>query len=138
MKERNQIEEKYTWDLSQIFKTDEEVYSTLEQIKPKLNDIKKFKGNLNTADNILKLFELEKEIGLIFEKIQTYAFLKHSENLEETKYVEMIHTAIGFVTWVSSTNQHFSVWSVLDDLSQERKPFIPSKSPPGASQQLMC
>jgi len=106
MKERNQIEEKYTWDLSQIFKTDEEVYSTLEQIKPKLNDIKKFKGNLNTADNILKLFELEKEIGLIFEKIQTYAFLKHSENLEETKYVEMIN-------FIDSISNEFSVESAF-------------------------
>ena len=83
MKKRQEIDEKYKWDLSPIFKSDEAVYEALEQIKPKINEIKKFKGNLNTAENILKLFELEKEIGLTFQKIEVYAFLKHCEDLEE-------------------------------------------------------
>lgn len=106
MKDRNKIDKKYTWDLTPIFKCDDDVYSALENLKPKLDEIKQFKGKLTTAENILKLYDLEKEIGLIFERIQIYAFLKHSENLEETKYVEMINV-------IDSVSNNFSVESAF-------------------------
>ena len=108
MKERDQIEEKYKWDLTPIFQKDEDVYSTLEQIKPRIKEIKSFKNKLNTAENILKLFKLEEELGLIFEKIQIYAFLKHSEDLEKTKYVEMINV-------IDSVSNEFAVESSFID-----------------------
>lgn len=53
------------------------------------------------------------------------------------KCIEMIYTANGFMTWVSSTNQHFLVWSVLDSLTQGRKPFLLSLALPWISPQLM-
>lgn len=40
----------------------------------------------------------------------------------------MIPTSFGFVTWASSANQHFSV---LDYLSQGRKPFTSRMALPG-------
>ena len=104
MKDRNQIDPKYTWDLTAIFKSDDDVYKELENVAPKLDKLKKFKGNLNSSDTILNLINLEKEISMVFDKIQIYAFLKHSENLEETKYVEMINT-------IDAVSNKFSVES---------------------------
>lgn len=86
---RKDIDNKYKWNLSPIFKSDEEVYKSLENLKPSLQVLKNFKGKLGNKKDFLDFLELENKISLEFERIGVYAFLKHSENLEETKYVEM-------------------------------------------------
>ena len=86
---RNEIDNKYKWDLSPIFQNDDEVYKALDNVKPTLNVLKTYKGKLGNAKDFLEFLKLENKIGLEFEKIGVYAFLKHSENLEDTRYVEM-------------------------------------------------
>ena len=86
---RNKIDHKYKWDLSPIFQNDDELYKALDNVKPTLNVLKNYKGKLGNAKDFGEFLKLENKIGLEFERIGVYAFLKHSENLEDTRYVEM-------------------------------------------------
>ena len=50
---RNEVEEKYTWDLTALFETEEEYESTVEEIQKEAGEIEaRFRGKLNTAEAI--------------------------------------------------------------------------------------
>lgn len=55
LKERKDIEKSLTWDLSTIYKTDEEYEIDVKKLKELALDIERdYKGKLNTAENINK------------------------------------------------------------------------------------
>jgi len=102
MKKRSQIAEKYKWDLTKIFKCDEDAYKAIEYLKEKLPLISTFKGKLKDKEKYIELYNLDNELSIEFEKVGEYGFLKHSENLEDQKVVE-------FNSIVSNLGMEFSL-----------------------------
>ena len=45
-KTRDEIEEKYKWDLSTIFKTEEEFLKFYDEVKKEINKIDSYKGKI--------------------------------------------------------------------------------------------
>lgn len=102
MKKRSQIAEKYKWDLTKIFKSEQEAMEAIEYLRSQIPVVESFKGKLKDKQKYIELYKLENELSLIFSKVGNYGFLKHSENLEDQSVVE-------FNSIVSNLGMDFSL-----------------------------
>ncbi len=89
MKTRNEIEEKYKWDLSCFGVNDGNFYAKCDEIKKLMEEIYKFKGKLETDDDIYKVMKLDDKIDRLIEPLDMFIHLKSVEDLSLSKYDEM-------------------------------------------------
>lgn len=86
---RENIEEKFKWDLSPLCKDDEDFYKKVEKAKSYLPRLKEYEGKLNNQKDIYDFLILEKEVDEVLEPAEQYCFLKNTECLSSEKYNEM-------------------------------------------------
>ena len=88
-KQRNEIEEKYTWDLSTIFPTDEDFEAELAQVSKELKKAIGLAGHLlDSADSLLKTTEVQLDLMRRIEKLYSYAHMKNDQDTRVAKYQE--------------------------------------------------
>lgn len=94
MKKREEIEEKYKWDLSKFCKNNEDFYTRLEKVQGDVEGLKKFKGKLNASNEILfECLEMNTKFDIEFGFLCIYAHLtKAGDNAceESNKMFEKI------------------------------------------------
>ena len=62
-KKRDEIDTKYTWDLTLIYKTDKDFEKDYEKVSKEINDITKYKDILvKSASNLLGYLKLSNEL----------------------------------------------------------------------------
>ncbi len=88
-KTRDEIDDKYKWDLSQIYKTEDEWLKDFEYVKASGDKYLEFKGKLNNADNILNYFKFDEEFSKKADSLYMYAALKFDEDTSNSKYQEL-------------------------------------------------
>lgn len=87
---REEIEEKYKWDLTTIYKNDEEFMSDYDLVNKKMYDIEKYRGKiLESADKLLEYLEFSDEIDRKMSKLYYYAHLKFDQDTTNTKAQEL-------------------------------------------------
>lgn len=86
---RDEIDDKYKWDLSQIYKTEDEWLKDFEYVKASGDKYLEFKGKLNNADNILNYFKFDEEFSKKADSLYMYAALKFDEDTSNSKYQEL-------------------------------------------------
>ena len=80
-KKREEIDSKYKWDLSKIYKTEEEIKKDIELVKEKTNEIVKYQGHLTENSNmLLKATEDYFSLMRVMDKLIVYANLKSDED----------------------------------------------------------
>ena len=90
-KTRDEIETKYTWDLTLIYKTDKDFEKDYEKVSKEINDITKYQGNLvKSASNLLGYLKLSNELERKLYKLYYYANLKNDQDTTNTKYQAML------------------------------------------------
>ena len=108
VKERKDIDIKDTWDLSTLFKSDEDFEVALKQFDPKIKDIKKYEGKLNNAHDILAFLKEKNEAGRLVSNLFCYANLRKVEDTRDDKALAMYSKAYGklveFQTCLSFAN----------------------------------
>ena len=62
LKERNQIEQQYKWDLSTLFENDEAWNKALTKLDALISEAASFQGKLNNADSLLAYFKVSDEL----------------------------------------------------------------------------
>ena len=88
-KQRNEIEEKYTWDLSTIFPTDEAFEAELSQVSEEVKKAASLAGHLlDSADSLLKTTEIQLDLMRRIEKLYSYAHMKNDQDTRVAKYQE--------------------------------------------------
>ena len=99
------IEEKYTWNLTDIFKDDAEFYNKIAELKQELKEIEKFKGILcDTKENLYNCYQYYEKALENFEKIYSYGmFIYHldmanQEGIKKFKEVESLGTTFSTST----------------------------------------
>jgi len=60
-KTRSEIEEKYKWDLTTIFKSDEDWCKELESVKQELENVTNYKGNIINSSKNLYTYLIESD-----------------------------------------------------------------------------
>ena len=90
-KTRDEIETKYTWDLTLIYKTDKDFEKDYEKVSKEINDITKYQGILvKSASNLLGYLKLSNELERKLYKLYYYAYLKNDQDTTNTKYQAML------------------------------------------------
>ena len=88
-KQRNEIEEKYTWDLSTIFPTDEAFETELAQVSEELKNASNLAGHLlDSAESLLRTTEIQLDLMRRIEKLYSYAHMKNDQDTRVAKYQE--------------------------------------------------
>ena len=88
-KQRNEIEEKYTWDLSTIFPTDEAFEAELAQVSEEVKKAASLAGHLlDSADSLLTTTEVQLNLMRRIEKLYSYAHMKNDQDTRVAKYQE--------------------------------------------------
>ena len=80
--ERKDVKIEDTWDLSLLYKNDEEFEKDSKSMEEFSKEVIKFKGNLSKSANELKnILDSIMKASIILDKLGTYAFLKQTEDL---------------------------------------------------------
>ena len=88
-KQRNEIEEKYTWDLTTIFPTDEAFEAELAQVSEEVKKAASLAGHLlDSADSLLTTTEIQLDLMRRIEKLYSYAHMKNDQDTRVAKYQE--------------------------------------------------
>ena len=96
VKQRNEIEEKYTWDLSTIFPTDQAFEEELAALTSDIEGANGLAGHLlDSAQTLLKTTETQLEFMRRLEKLYAYAHMKNDQDTREAKYQEYQAKAMG-------------------------------------------
>ena len=90
-RKREEIEEKYTWDLSYIYKKDSDWQNDFNKVSKEIKQISNFKGILvSNAKNLLNYLNLSCLLERKLYKLYYYANLKHDQDTTNSKYQEML------------------------------------------------
>jgi oligoendopeptidase F len=89
-KTRNEIDDKYKWDLTKIYLTDEYWYKDYDILKDEINEITKFKGIItSSATNLLNYLNTFYKLDRKIEKLYMYAHLNYDADTTNSKSQEM-------------------------------------------------
>ncbi|MFP4383991.1 MAG: oligoendopeptidase F [Spirochaetia bacterium] len=78
---REEVPEEYRWDLSSLFKTDEEWETAFNELNEKYPKQETFKGTLGeSAENLKNCLDFRMAVELLAEKLVYYAHLKVTED----------------------------------------------------------
>ena len=84
------MEERYTWDLTGIFKNEEEFDKAKNELNYKLQEIKKYQGRLcESADNLYNCYYLFEKAEELFEKIYPYGMLNYHLDMSNEKSIKL-------------------------------------------------
>ena len=90
MKTRDKISEKYKWDLSSLYKSEENFDNDFNKVLKKVEELKEYKGKITqTAENLLQTIELSLSIKRIVNNLYAYSKMKSDENTKNSKYQKM-------------------------------------------------
>ena len=98
VKERNQIEEKYKWNLRDIFQSDEAWEEQFAAVKAALSQFSDFRGTLHDKQQLKKLFDMEHSLMPILERLFVYAKMSRDQDNANDRYVSMCDRAYALLT----------------------------------------
>ncbi len=103
---RDEIEEKYKWNLKDIYTTDEDWENEFKWLEQNLNEYKKFQGTLaDSSENLLACLKFDDKMGEKLEKLYLYSMLAKDSDMRIPKYQafdERIKTLFAKVTAANS------------------------------------
>lgn len=89
VKLRNQIEDKYKWDLSPMFASDEKWQEEFDALSAKLPMLDEYAGKLDCEENILACLKLSDELSASYGELYVYAYQRRDEDAGVAKYCAM-------------------------------------------------
>ena len=106
--QRNEINEKDTWDLSTIFETDQKWEEELALLTEDTKQAASLEGHLlDSAESLLNITEHYLDLSRRLEKLYVYAHMKNDQDTRVAKYQEYYAKAM---TLYSQLDQVFSFY----------------------------
>lgn len=116
---RDQIEEKYRWDLSSIFADDAAFEAALEAAKELPAQFAAYQGKISqSAANLLAYLKLDDQADLALTKLVNYAERKSDEDTRESHYQD--YSSQVMTLWVSLSSACAWFTSELLSLSEDQ------------------
>lgn len=81
---RNEIPEKYTWNLGDIFATPDKWEEAFNQLSKEYTALCDFQGKLADRDNLLEFFKLSDKVDLKLEQLYCYAAMAYNEDSQDS------------------------------------------------------
>jgi oligoendopeptidase F len=100
---RSELDQEYTWDLTQVFTSDEEWETAFKEVKETLPQVKKYQGKLGeSAATLLDALQIKDQLMAKLGKVYVYSHLKKDENNTNSKYVAYNDRSSSLYTEVGS------------------------------------
>lgn len=88
--ERTEINEKHKWNLTDIFRNDDEWEVVFKSISDNISDYKKFEGTVTEdANKLLACLKFDEEINIKLDQLYLYAMLSKDSDMRAGKYHSM-------------------------------------------------
>ena len=94
--------------MSHIYKNDEDLKRDIDKLKTYPEKLASYKGKLGKVDKCLEFMKLGTEVSKLDEKISVYIMLKLSQDLSDSKYLQLESV-------VSAINKKISVASAFEE-----------------------
>lgn len=107
-KNRNEVEEKYKWDLSEYYKNDDEFFASYKKLDKELDILKEYVGCTIDADKLYDYLEKETNFDAEIEKIYIYAAIRNDEVLGQEVPLDMLNKASLLITKFSNLTAFFN------------------------------
>ena len=118
MKKREEIEEKYKWDLSEYSESLEACEKELKEVEQRFEEITAFENKLDSDENIYACLKLESEISEVLSRLYVYSSLRVKENAKDSNAVELSEKVGSVCVKFSTLTSFISV--EIGDLSNEK------------------
>ena len=100
-KKRCDVPEKYRWDLSVIFATDDDFKKECDELEKEI-DFSAFRGTLKDAEHVLAFLRRQDELSKRLEKAYCYAMMRFAAASASTPFSDRSHAATEVETVHSS------------------------------------
>ena len=88
-KTRDEIEDKYKWDLSVLYKSDECWEEDYRKVEKELSQLLEFKGTLDDSHRLDQFMQTYIDFSVVKENLYVYANVRFFEDTRNTTYEEM-------------------------------------------------
>ncbi|MGN1041037.1 MAG: hypothetical protein ACI4QL_06390, partial [Candidatus Fimimonas sp.] len=123
---RNEIPEKYKWNLGDIFATPAEWEKTFEEVSATVAEAVKFKGKLSDRDTLLQFLKLSDNFEAVLGRLYCYAMMSYNEDSQDPEKQARFSKVYGLLTKVNAATAFVSPeLSALPD--ETLKSFIADK-----------
>ena len=83
-------QDKYSWDLTDLFKNKEEFYEEMKHVKDKLKQIENYKGILcDSSENLYQCYHLYEIALMKFEQLYAYGMLNYHLNMADQEGIKL-------------------------------------------------
>ena len=127
-------QDKYSWDLTDLFKDKEEFYKEMKNVKDKLKQIETYKGILcDRSENLYHCYQLYEEVLMKFEQVYAYGMLNYHLNMADQegiklfKKVENLNSEFGIATAYITPEITFADENIINQYLQEDPRLEPYK-----------
>ena len=125
---RNEIDERYRWDLSSIYKDDEAFENALEQAKELPRKLAAYQGRISrSAKDLLEFLRLDDEVDKTLTKLVNYAERKSDEDTRDSHYQD--YSSQVMTLWVSLSGASSWFSSELLTLSEDEMSAFYTEEP---------
>lgn len=108
MQNRNEIAEKYKWDLSALFATEEEFNQQIDEIRQLVLKVESFKGKIvDSVENLYTALTQMDQIGIQLSRVMRYAKLILDTYLNDTAAKARYERAESLSTWTQERLSFF-------------------------------
>jgi oligoendopeptidase F len=88
--EREEISQEYKWNLTDIFKSDEEWETEFKSVSERVSGYQQFEGKLaESAENLIACFSFDEEVNIKLDQLHLYAMLSKDGDMRVGKYHSM-------------------------------------------------
>ena len=95
---RSNIDDKYKWDLTLIYKSDNDFFKDLEIAKTEIEKVSEFKDLLTSSKRLLEYLKYDEKIERLLYKLYYYAHLNHDSDTTNTTYQSMVKNITDILT----------------------------------------
>ena len=125
---RDQIDERYRWDLSDIYESDGAFLEALETARTYPERIASYRGRIASSPAaLLELLRLDDEVSITLGKLVNYAQRKADEDTRESRYQDYGARVMDCYTQISTAGSWFS--AELLELSDEQMEAFYAQEP---------
>ena len=105
--DRSEVEEKYKWDLSSIYKSDDDWEKDFKWVSENTSNYKNFEGTLSKSpEHLLECLKFDNQMGIKIERLYLYSMLSKDSDMKVQKYQAMDDRIKSLFTKVSTAGAY--------------------------------
>lgn len=118
--------EKYDWNLQDIFKNQEEFEKSKKELNKFIDELKTFQGKLNNLDDVKKYYETKEKAYELYEKIACYVALKFHQNMADSTSSKM-YKDVQTIGANFSASSSFATPELIENSDEKLEEFASNK-----------